>query len=110
MDTNLIQTLWVWWGTVPSDFKFLMLLPFGIAGTTLLVDALQRLMGGEGPRLPLPPADASAVARPIRAEWSAVAKPPAAHTDPAPAARQQQGCYSCTRDPSSMTQLLGNWK
>ena len=51
MDTNLIQTLWLWWGTIPSDFKFLMLLPFAIGGTALLADALQHVPARRGRRL-----------------------------------------------------------
>jgi hypothetical protein len=74
METNLIQTLLMWWATVPSDFKFLLLLPFAIGGTALLTDALRRGLAARGWRLRSP--------------------------------RR----YSCTRDPSSMTQLLGSWK
>ena len=48
MDTNLIQTLWVWWGTIPSDFKFLLLLPFAVGSTALLSDVLQQLLAAQG--------------------------------------------------------------
>jgi hypothetical protein len=48
MDTNLIQTLWLWWGTIPSDFKFLLLLPFAVGGTALLSDALLQLLAAQG--------------------------------------------------------------
>jgi len=51
MDTNLIQTLWVWWGTIPSDFRFLMLLPFAIGGTAVLVDVLRQAWIAERRRL-----------------------------------------------------------
>ena len=51
MDTNLIQTLWLWWGTIPSDFRFLLLLPFAIGGTAVLVDALRQTSIAEGRRL-----------------------------------------------------------
>ena len=51
MDANLIQTLWVWWGTIPSDFRFLMLLPFAIGGSAVLVDALRQIWVVERRRL-----------------------------------------------------------
>lgn len=51
MDTNLIQTLWLWWGTIPSDFRLLMLLPFVIGGTAVLVDALRLAWAAERRRL-----------------------------------------------------------
>ena len=95
MDTNLIQTLWIWWGTIPSDFRFLLLLPFAIGGTAVLVDALRQTSVAEGRRL----LSRRAGRAPVRAFK--------AHCALAPGARS---LYSCTRDPSSMTQLLGSWK
>jgi hypothetical protein len=63
MDTNLIQTLWVWWGTIPSDFKFLLLLPFAIGGTALLSDVLQHVMADRGWRRFSPRVDERAARR-----------------------------------------------
>jgi len=48
MEGGLIQTVWVWWGTIPSDFKFLLLLPFAVGGTALLSDALRQLLAAQG--------------------------------------------------------------
>jgi hypothetical protein len=47
MEANLIQTLWVWWGTIPADFKFLLLLPFAVGGIAVLTDALQHVLPGQ---------------------------------------------------------------
>ena len=92
MDTNLIQTLWLWWGTIPSDFRFLLLLPFAVGGTAVLIDALRQTWIAEGRRLLSPRAIARRSGRSRRI------------------ARRRQAVqrYSCTRDPSSMTQLLGS--
>lgn len=94
MDTNLIQTLWLWWGTIPSDFRFLLLLPFAIGGTAVLVDALRQTSIAEGRRLLSPRAVEHRSGRSRRIARS----------------RRTAQPYSCTRDPSSMTQLLGSWK
>jgi hypothetical protein len=63
MDTNLIQTLWLWWGTIPSDFRFLLLLPFAIGGTAVLVDALRQTWIAERRRLFVPRAVAQRLRR-----------------------------------------------
>ena len=72
MDTNLIQTLWVWWGTIPSDFKFLLLLPFAIGGTALLTDVLRQVLADRGWRLFWPHVEARAARRSSGAAQAAV--------------------------------------
>jgi hypothetical protein len=64
--------LWVWWGTIPSDFKFLLLLPFAIGGTALLSDVLQQVLADRGWRLLSPRGDERAARRSSSAAQAAV--------------------------------------
>lgn len=68
-----------------------MLLPFAIGGTAVLVDALRQTWTAERRRLFVP--------RAVSRRSKRIARP-----------RRGAQPYSCTRDPSSMTQLLGSWK